>query len=178
MATENLNKSKRVQRNQNIAKGLRTACGKNSIPVNGKIVKAGALAAFFDESTEAEAEVTQSRARYLAAVEHQRETEAKVKPLIQPIKAFVQNMFGEQSEVSASFGFSPRKTAHVKVETRAQAVLKLRATREAHGTMGSRQKAAIHGDIETPAPSEPVVTTPGPAPVATNGVNGSNGASN
>ncbi|HEY1957225.1 MAG TPA: hypothetical protein VGH28_16515 [Polyangiaceae bacterium] len=171
-----MNKSNRIQRNQNISKALRTSC-KNSIPVNGKLVKPGDLAKLFDESTAAETEVIQSRARYIAAVAAQREAEAKVKPLIQPIKGFVQNTFGAQSEISASFGFSPRKTGHVDAEKRAEAVLKLRATRAARGTKGSRQKAAIHGSIETPAPA-PVVATPAPSqpavttPVVTNGTNG------
>lgn len=180
MATKNLNKTNRLERNQNISNGLRTACAKATIPVNGKMVKATDAAKLFEDASEAEKKVIRARAQYLAAVEEARAAESKVKPMIQPIKGFVQNTFGVQSEISASFGFSPRKTGHVDAETRLQAVLKLRATRDARGTKGSRQKASIHGSIETPAPApvvaEPAVPTPAPAPVVASGVNGTNGA--
>ncbi len=182
MATKNLNKTTRLERNQNISNGLRTACAKASIPVNGKMVKAADAAKAFDDASEKEKNVIRMRAQYLAAVEEARVAESKVKPMIQPLKSFVQNTFGERSDTSAAFGFSPRRTRHVTAEVRAEAALKLRATRAARGTMGSRQKAAIHGTVETPAPaptaapSEPAVTTPAPAPVVTNGVNGTNGA--
>ena len=73
-------------------------------------------------------------------------------------------------------GFSPRKAAHVTAEVRAEAAMKLRATRAARGTLGSRQKEHVHGSLETPAPAPAPVVTPAPAPVVTNGVNGSNGA--
>ncbi len=164
MSGKNLNKSTRLERNQNISNGLRAACPKASIPVNGKIVKAADAAKAFDDASEAEKKVIRARAQYLAAVEEARVAESKVKPMIQPLKSFVQNTFGERSDVSASFGFQPRKTGHVTAEVRAEAALKLRATRAARGTMGSRTKAAIHGHVESP---EPVA-----APVATNGTNG------
>jgi len=167
MQTKHPSKSARIERNQNISNGLRTACPKASLPVNGKLVKAADLAKAFDDASEAEKKVVRLRAQYLAAVEEARAAESKVQPMIQPIKGFVQNTFGAQSDISASFGFSPRKVAHVDAETRAQAVLKLRATRKARGTMGSRQKAEVHGSLETPAPapapSEPVVPA-SPAP--------------
>ncbi|HEY1959893.1 MAG TPA: hypothetical protein VGH28_30000, partial [Polyangiaceae bacterium] len=137
------------------------------------------------EASLAEKKATASRAQFLADVEAARVAEAKVKGIIPAIKNLVSGSFGKKSPVMAEFGFGPEANK-VTAEVRYEAVEKLRATRAARGTRGSRQKASIHGSVETPAPapvvttpapSQPAVITPAPAPVVTNGVNGTNGAS-
>jgi hypothetical protein len=170
MGNQKFNKVERVERNATISTGLRTWCPKDSIPVNGKRIKAGDLATAFDAASEAEKNVITARAAYLKAVDEARLAEQAVKPLIQPIKGYVMNVFGERSDAAASFGFSPRKSTKTTVEVRAEAALKVRATRAARGTMGSRQKAGVHGHVESPMP-QPIVQ-PAPTPPVTNGTNG------
>ncbi len=172
-----LNKRERMSRNDMIAAGLEKHCPKAVILNDGQSVKAADAMKMLKEASNAEKKATASRAQFLADVEAARAAESKVKAIIPAIKNLVSGSFGKKSPVMAEFGFGPEANK-VTAEVRFEAVEKLRATRAARGTMGSRQKAAIHGSVETaaPAPSQPAVTTPAPAPVATNGVNGTNGA--
>ena len=179
-----LNKRERMSRNDMIAAGLEKHCPKAVILNDGQSVKAADAMKLLKEASNAEKKATASRAQFLADVEAARAAESKVKAIIPAIKNLVSGSFGKKSPVMAEFGFGPEANK-VTAEVRYEAVEKLRATRAARGTMGSRQKAAIHGSVETaasapvvatPAPSQPAVTTPAPAPVATSGVNGTNGA--
>jgi hypothetical protein len=143
-----MNHAKRAGRNNRIAKALRSKCAKMSIPVGGSFVKATDLAKSFEAASKALDEAALLRAQYLAAVETARALDAQVSAFVSPIKNFVVAAFGERSEASAAFGFEPRKTAYVTVEKRALAVEKTLATRAARHTMGSRQRAQIHGTVE------------------------------
>ncbi|HEY2512640.1 MAG TPA: hypothetical protein VGI39_17355, partial [Polyangiaceae bacterium] len=79
------------------------------------------------------------------------------------------------------FGFLPAKVGEKSAETKALAVQKSQATRDARGTKGKRQKEKIKGTIVVPAvPAEPAVSAPvatptASVPVSTNGA--LNGAS-
>ena len=78
--------------------------------------------------------------------------------------------YGESSKAFAAFGFSARKQATKSAETKAAAVEKLRATRALRHTLGSRQKASLHGEVgghDAPPPPPSHVTS------ATGGTNGS-----
>ena len=171
-----LNKRERMSRNDMIAAGIETHCPKALILNDGQTVKAAEAVKLLREASAAEKKATASRAQFLADVEAARVAESKVKALIPAIKNLVSGSFGKKSPVMAEFGFGPQANK-ATAEVRYEAVEKLRATRAARGTMGSRQKAGIHGSIETPAPA-PVVATPAPSQpaVVTNGVNGTNGA--
>jgi hypothetical protein len=172
MGNQKFNKVERVERNATISTGLRAWCPKDSIPVNGKRIKAVDLAKAFDAASEAEKKVITARAVYLKAVEEAKLADETIKPMIQPIKGYVMNTFGERSDAAASFGFSPRKSTKTTVEVRAEAAVKLRATRAARGTMGSRQKASVHGHVESPLPQAQPIVQPASAPAVTNGTNG------
>ena len=137
MPSKNMNKSTRLQRNQAIAEGLRKLPSKTVIPMNGKLVQASDVAAIFEIGTEAEKQAGAARATYYQSLATARAAEAAIKSLIQPIKSFVQNTYGERSNTATSFGFEPRKTRYVSAEVRYGAVEKLRATRAARGTYTS-----------------------------------------
>jgi hypothetical protein len=134
MSGKRLNKATRLERNQAIANGLRNLPSRTMIPMNGKLVRASDAAAIFETSIEAQKRVSATRATYSLAVATASDAEATVKALIQPIKSFVQNAFGERSDTAASFGFEPRKPRYLSAEARYEAVEKLRATRAARGT--------------------------------------------
>ena len=62
--------------------------------------------------------------------------------------AFVKATFGNSPAVLADFGLSPKKVATpLTVAQMAAAKAKRDATRKARGTMGSKQKLAVHGDV-------------------------------
>jgi hypothetical protein len=94
--------------------------------------------------------------------------------------------FGENSQQYASLGFAPRKPAQQTVESKAQAHLKMLATRKARQTLGKVQKAKIHGVVPAPAPvpmsvgSAPTADSPSPSPATGSGPGAgvSNGTSN
>lgn len=156
-----MNKRERMSRNEMIAKGLAEHCPKAVILNDGDAVKAAEAIKLFDAASVAEKKVLASRAQYLADVAAAQASNAKAKVLVAPIKTLVAGMFGKTSAIVAEFGFGPEGNRPT-VETRLEAVEKLRATRAARGTKGSRQAAAIHGEVSaagTPAPSQPVVAT-------------------
>jgi len=76
---------------------------------------------------------------------------AELKSITPAVVSFVTNMFGVGSEVYNAFGLSERKVAKKTASVKALAVEKLRATREARHTMGSRERLEIHGNVEQPA---------------------------
>lgn len=139
------NKSKRIERNTNIAAALRAQFPSATLPIRGVAMRSTALAKAFDHATRAEQEVVLARAAYLKAVQACREANAAITPLIEPIRSFVVNTTGEQSAIAAAFGFAPRRVGKMTAEQRSLAVEKSLATRAARHTMGPRQKAAIHG---------------------------------
>lgn len=139
MPGKKLNKSTRLARNQSISNGLMKLPSKTTIPINGRSVNASDAAKAFEDASEAEKRLVAARARYQKAVAEARAAEAAIRPLVPPIKSFVQNTFGERSETAAAFGFEPRRARHISTEVRYEAVEKLRATRAARGTMGAHR---------------------------------------
>jgi hypothetical protein len=67
------------------------------------------------------------------------------------VKSFLRALYGAGNEALADFGMTARPPRKPTVPTKAAAVEKSAATRTARHTLGTRQKAAIHG--APPAPS-------------------------
>ena len=100
----------------------------------------------------AEADVSQKRAAQKAARAAAIEERSN-------LKAYILGNYGEQAvQMLADFGFEAPKPRGAKtVAAKAQAVAQSKATREARGTKGAKQKAAIKGVVATPA-AEPTAT--------------------
>jgi hypothetical protein len=90
-----------------------------------------------------------------------------MQPDVLAFEAIVRGTFGPSSQVLNDFGLKPRtprvKTPPVKV----QATQKALATRTARHTLGTRQKAGIHGTV----PAAPASGSP-PAPATGGSVKG------
>lgn len=71
------------------------------------------------------------------------------------VKAYFAAVYGTGSAEYAALGFPTRTRRAPSVPTRATALAKSHATRSARHTMGSRQRAAIHGAATTTPASEP-----------------------
>jgi hypothetical protein len=104
-----------------------------------------------------------------------RAMEAKVAPVIRDFRRLVLATFPGATQTLADFGLTPPKAPTPRTtETNAAAKAKAKATREARGTVGSRKRLAVKGNVTgvlvtsvtapEPAPPAPTVTT---APAAT-----------
>src|SRR6201999_2550320 len=93
------------------------------------------------------------------------------------ITSTIPNVFGVGSPAYNDFGITGRKVGKVTVETKALAVAKLRATRKARHTMGTRPRAAIVAVADPSAASPddssaaPATTDPTPSPVSQSPLN-------
>src|SRR5579872_1887296 len=104
-----------------------------------------------------------AKAAWQSDVQLERNSHAKVNPVIRMIRYYVLTQFGETKDATdelADFGFSPRKSTKKTSATTTEAVAQAKATRTARNTMGKRQKAKVKGTVsKTPATGSP------PAPV-------------
>lgn len=86
------------------------------------------------------------------------------------ILAFVgilKGMFGSQPDVLADFGLQPKKArTPLTVEQKAAAAAKRKATREARGTKGKKQKLSVKGDVTGVIVTPVTASAPQPAPQA------------
>jgi hypothetical protein len=147
-----------------------------NIVLAGETQSAKTIESAMNEVTSADDTCDELRMKLEAATKVAKVARAKATTLTASLKKYVVAHFGESSPVLADFGFTPRKLAQKTVAEKFQTVEKQLATRAARHTMGSRQKAAIHGSI-APSPSPAaVVQTPSAPPVVTNGVSTSNGS--
>jgi hypothetical protein len=76
----------------------------------------------------------------------------------------VVNQFGATSKEAHEFGYLPARVPVRSVETKLQAVLQSKATREARHTMGSRQRKEIKGVLPAPGEPAPPANNVSPAP--------------
>jgi hypothetical protein len=113
---------------------------------------------------------TATRALLTTDVQAERNSHQKVDPVLRFIKSFVMGQFGDTSDSAhklEDFGYSPRKPRVTKVQVKAVAADKARATRVVRHTMGPKQKAKVKGTVAV-APSTDAATTKAPAtPAAT-----------
>jgi hypothetical protein len=160
------------QRLEALKKYLKT---KTAMTVGGESMKLSDLVAAYQAAVDTRAALIPQRASYKKALAARDSAEVTREAIDKKLKAWVVNQFGATSQEAEEFGFLPTKVTEKSAETKATAVLKLRATREARNTMGKRQKQKIKGTIVAPAaPAEPAITAPAAtaaasAPATTNG---------
>lgn len=77
------------------------------------------------------------------------------------MKRYLQTKYGPTSPKLQEFGFTPARAPKTKVQTKADAKVKAKATRQARGTKGKKEKLAIK--------SAPAATSPPAAPPANSG---------
>jgi len=119
-------------------------------------------------------------------VQAERAALAQSQPIRSGVKRIIQARFGEDGAQLLDFGYQPRKASTTSATTKAAAVVKGKATRQARGTKGRVQRQAIKGDVvgvvmtpvtatpampaaapATPEPQQPAAVAPqAPAPAA------------
>lgn len=143
-----------------------------NIVLAGESVSEKDIANAIQASIDAEDACDELRGKLRVQLRASRAATRNAKQLTSSVKRYIITHYGENSPVLEEFGFSPRKVAQRTVAEKAQAVEKQLATRAARHTMGSRQKAEVHGDVSTPA-TPSVNGTNGAAQAAVLSLNGS-----
>jgi hypothetical protein len=126
--------------------------------VNGRAVpRAQVLETLNSRVTAAEA-TKAARLALHKAIENEQAAEAQARPLRASLKLVVQARFGTNSPQVQSFGFSQNKRPKTPAATKAAAVEKSKATRQARHTMGPKQKAPIKGTSPSETPTQPTTS--------------------
>jgi hypothetical protein len=141
---------------------------KTEIPVAGQILKPSDVTGVFQNSLDTRAAVTTKKAELKAARAERDKAEAARIDTDDALKGYVLNRFGVDSTEAHTFGYAPKKVAVVDVDTKQQAIVRGKATREARHTMGPKEKAKIKGTMVVltasadPTNEAPVATTAAP----------------
>jgi hypothetical protein len=102
-------------------------------------------------------------------VQAERQVEQQVAPVRAAIKLVLQGRYGKSSLQLLPFGFLPQKVAQRSALSKTTAKVKNEATRAARGTVGSKKKLEITGNV-TGVTITPITSTPAtpsaPAPAA------------
>ena len=144
---------------------------KSDIPVAGQLLKPPAVIAIFQSSLDTRAAVTTKRAELKAALAQRDTAELERVSADDALKGYVTNRFGADSTEAHDFGYAPRKVAVKTVESKQQAIVRNKATREARHTLGKNEKAKIKGTMVVltasadPANAGTVVATSAPVVV-------------
>ena len=140
---------------------------KTVMQVNGQPMKLADVTGIYQACIDTRAELIKQRAAFEKALEARDSAEVARQATDKGLKAWVTGAYGAESQEALEFGFLTPKVGAKSAETKATAVLKSQATREARGTKGKRQKEKIKGTIVAPAaPAVPAITTPAAAPAA------------
>ena len=143
---------------------------KTEIPVKGGMVKPAAMVAVFQHALDTRAAVVTARGVYKAALVQRAAADDERVLTDDALKSWVLNRFGDDSVEAHAFGYVARKAATPSAQKKANAAEKRKATREARGTRGSRQKLEIKGSLNGPtdlaAPAQTSGATAAPATAA------------
>jgi hypothetical protein len=126
---------------------------KLTIPVGGKLLNPAQVAAIFQSSLDTQAAVAAQHAAYKGAMADRDEAEDLRRVADEAMKNWILQLFGDGSTEATEFGYAARRKPEVSAEARAKAVELNRATREARGTKGKKEKLKIRGRL--PASVEP-----------------------
>ena len=146
-----LNRNTVTARNKCLKAGLRKYYGKKALVLFGKTYSTSALVSSFDLEDELIAQTARAYASWrklVAMLKKQRVPNAQFR---QALRAMVAMEHGIDSEIYTDLGFKPPSRRKPDPATLAVAAVKSRATRAARHTMGSRQRKAIKGTVDTTA---------------------------
>ncbi len=135
---------------------ITTLIGNKPVTLEGKQYTGAALAERCARAIAADEQVEETNRAWRKAVADRDLRRQQDAPVFAALKGYVQATFGKSSQTVAEFGYKPAGAIVKSVESKAAAVGKLRATRTARHTMGSKQRRSIKGTAPsspTPVPS-------------------------
>src|ERR1700677_149681 len=162
------NKATRANLIRQVKAGLAKYYGSTTLVLAGTSYKPAALQAFLQADVDANDASTAARANWLNTVKVSQSADSETDAVLRAVKAQVLAQHGDAPDadtVLVDFGYAPRKVPTKTVEQKTAAVAQTKATREARGTMGPKEKAKIKGVVPAVSaePSQAVNTTPAPA---------------
>jgi hypothetical protein len=129
-----------------------------SVSVDGQVLTSANIVALLQGRVDAVKAVENAEAALLAAYKVERDGRVESSTFRSALVRLIVGMFLSSPDTLAAFGLSAPKVGTKSVKTKAKAIAKSKATREARHTMGKNQKLEITGSPETPA--APVTATP------------------
>jgi hypothetical protein len=174
MTATDRNKPSRKERLRLIAAGVAKRYAGVSLILSGTTYTTSSLEQAIQKDIDATDAADQARATWTALVQKERDSHVALAPVLRALKSQVIANFGDTKDASstlADFGYTPRKVVKKKVETKATAVAKIKATRKARNTLGKNQKKNVKGTVPANAPAAAPAaassSTPAPSPTAT-----------
>jgi hypothetical protein len=146
----------------------------SSIPMGASTYTPASLAAAIQARIDAASAVATTRAAWLNAVKTYDAIDVQVTVLMRELRNLVIAAFGPTSPKLADFGFKATVRTPLTPAQKVARAAKAKATREARGTLGKKQKALITGETAaakaaasaTAPTTTPAAPAPAPAPVA------------
>jgi hypothetical protein len=161
MRRNTITKSVRLSSDQQMLAALPDLLGKGFVIVGGKQLTAADIEGVLGNRVAATTSVETKKGEYKAAVEAERETLAKTDDLLAQIRQALLVMFSASPSALASLGLAPRKAKRqLTLDERVAVAAKAKATRQARGTLGPKQRSRLHDTAAPPpahAPAEPPV---------------------
>jgi hypothetical protein len=166
MTAKNTTKTDVTASYQQAIDGVQDYLPNRTLVLNGKAMTSKAVVGILQQAIAALEASTDAHTAWLQAVAKERATTKDIgAPLLAALRHYVAATFGATSDEYLAFGFEPPK-ARVKSPTaKVIGAVKMRATRKARNTMGTKQRLGVIGAVP-PAIMLPIGTAPTTAPAA------------
>lgn len=116
---------------------------KTPMQINGQLMKPADVTGIYQACLDTRSELLAQKVAYDKALDARDAAGATRLATDKGLKAWVTGAFGVDSQETQEFGFLSPKIGAKSAATKATAVLKVLATRQARGTMGKRQKLGV-----------------------------------
>jgi len=146
--------------------GIKKHYAGQTVMLDGKSYTADALALLFQSCVDAETQAVQATVVKTTAVKKARDTAAQVRSVAKAFKNAVLAAYGADPTALADFALEPPKEPVKTPAVKEAAAVKAKATREALGTMGPKQKKEAKAKLAASAARPPEAPAATPAPVA------------
>jgi len=124
-----------------------------SLPVGSQSMAPADIVKIIQERVRSAQAVVTAEAAFKDAVKADRDERVSTAKLMSSLRRIVLGFYGESPNTLAAFGLTAPRTGKKKVDVKAAAVAKGKATRKARNTMGRKQKAKVKGSVPaTPPP--------------------------
>ena len=170
MSNKSDSKTKTMVRDQALLAGIPKRMGSAQFLVHEQTLTAAQVVALLQTRVTAATTAATSQAAYHAAVKAADNALGSSAATVSGIVETIYVAFGEDPAALADFGLPVRKKGTLTPAQRIAAAAKAKATREARHTMGTKQKAAVTGNV-TGVSITPVIAKP--AAITATGTGGS-----
>jgi hypothetical protein len=159
------NKDTLTNRNRQMIAGVQKHWGSTpTIPIDGQPTAPKDVVATLQAANDAIAAAGVAEKAFHDATTAQKAALAKARVLSAGLKVLVKNQLGSSESILNDFGITTRSRQVPTAQTAAKAVVKRAATRAARHTAGPRQKASVHGTVETASPAPAAASAPAASP--------------